>query len=298
MSLFTRFFGTTDETDAPDALVANGDREKDATSLQVLFATSLPNAADTTATLRAYHPSMASASCEIDADMSQEGKLIGLAGWGPHVVQLVGFDLPMPADAVEKCVGPSHYPQPVKERARAHKAHALLYYAGQEEDVLEQYVALAAVAGCLGTPDGIVVLNEDGHTSFPAHALNSPNVEGDRLELLRTLPLLILFCGFVKYNIPGSSSVWMRTYGAHRFGLPDLATLSRGHNEGERTFTLFGNILNYLRDSGATMSPGHTMQAGPNTYLRCRAPYSDEPFLDGPGQTLVLETIRGDQINR
>jgi hypothetical protein len=299
MSLLTRFFGKSEDTDQPGAPVAQRERDKDAAALQVLFATpTLPDPATVTAALRAYHPSMSAALCEIDASMSQEGNLIGLAGWGPHVLQLVGFNLPMPAQVVEHCVAPSHYPQALKDQARAHRAHALLYYVGQEKDILEQYVALAALAAALGQSGGIVVLNETAHTSFPAAALSAPQIEGDRLDLLRTLPLLILFCGFVKYNIPGSSNVWMRSYGAHLFGLPDLAILARGHHEGQRYFDLFGNILNYLRDSGATFGVGHTMQAGANTYLRCRAPTAEEPFLESAGEMFVLETIREDEINR
>ena len=40
-----------------------------------------------------------------------------------------------------------------------------------------------------------------------------------QLELLRSFPLLHLFCGFVKYEVEGDDGVWMRTYGAHEFEL-------------------------------------------------------------------------------
>src|SRR5262249_12611300 len=145
----------------------------------------------------------------------------------------------------------------------------------------------------------IVVANETGHTSFPAAALSgSSDVEGDRLELLRTLPLPILYCGFVKYDVEGVDGTWMRTYGAGVLGLPDLAMLTAGHHEGQQTFNLIDRLFRYLLDSGATFAVGHTMQAGPDLFLRLRAPREDEGWLQGPGEVLVLERIRGDLVNR
>ena len=141
-----------------------------------------------TAGLRAYHPTLANTRCELAGGLNQEGKLFGLIGWGDHVIQLVGFAQPMPSDHVEVCVAPSHYPQPLKEQARAHRSHVLLWYAGGEESVVEQYVALAVVAGVLADFGAIAVLNETARTSFPAAAL-SGRVTGDMLHQLRTLPL-------------------------------------------------------------------------------------------------------------
>jgi hypothetical protein len=40
------------------------------------------------------------------------------------------------------------------------------------------------------------------------------------------------------------------------------------------------------------------MQLGAHDYLRCRAPKKDEPWLESKGETLVVEVIRADQINR
>src|SRR5262249_41255966 len=243
-------------------------------------------------------PAMAKARCEVAAELSQEGKLFGLAGWGNHVIQLVGFDAPMPTDSVELCVAPSHYGQPLKEQARAHKSHVLLWYAGQEESVIEQFVALAAVAGGLDRFGAMVVLNESGHTSFPTAALSVEGINGDMMEQLRTLPLPALYCGFVKYDIPRDSHVWMRTYGGHVPDLPDFAAYTNGHHEGQRYFEMFDSIMRYMLNSGKRLAAGHTMQIGANDYLRCRAPTKDEPWLDSKGEMLVVEVIRADQINR
>jgi Domain of unknown function (DUF4261) len=99
------------------------------------------------------------------------------------------------------------------------------------------------------------------------------------MELLRTLPLSILYCGFVKIEAPGVPGVWMRTYGAPLLGLPDLAAHAKGHEEGQRYFGLFENVFAYLRETGAALAAGHTMEVGDDDFLRFRAPGAGEKFF-------------------
>jgi hypothetical protein len=298
MSVYNRFSGKRESDDRPDDLVA-GPKKEDSPALEILFTDRFAlDPAAVTGAMRAYHPSMADARCEVAGELNEEGKIFGLAGWGEHVLQLVGFDLPMPKDVVELCVAPSHYQQPLKERARAHQSHLLLWYAGGEEAALEQFVALAALAGVLERFGAIAVLNEAAHTSFPAAALSGQGIEGDILEQLRALPLPILYCGFAKYNIPNDTHVWMRTHGAHVLGLPDFAAYTNGHHEGQRYFDMFDNIMRYMLNTGKRLAAGHTMQVGADDYLRCRAPTNDEPWLESKGEMLVVEVIGVDQINR
>src|SRR5262249_41118036 len=220
------------------------------------------------------------------------------AGWGEHVIKVVGFDLPMPKEVVELCVAPSHYAQPLKDRARGHKSHALLWYAGRQGSVIEQFVALAAFAGALEGFGAVAVLNESARTSFPAAALSGKGIEGDVMEQLRTLPLPVLYCGFVKYDVPDDRQVWMRTYGAFVLGLPDFAAYTSGHHEGQRYFDMFDSIMRYMLNTGKRLAAGHTMQLGAHDYLRCRAPAESESWLESRGDVLVVEIIRADQINR
>jgi hypothetical protein len=298
MSVYNRFFGKRGPDDGPDDLTA-GPKGDDSPALQILFADRFTlDPAAVTGAMRAYHPSMAGGLCEVAGELNQDGKVFGLAGWGKHVLQLVGFDAPMPKDSVELCVAPSHYPQPLKDRARAHQSHLLLWYAGREGSVVEQFVALAAFAGALEPFGAVVVLNESARTSFPAAALSAEGIAGDMLEQLRELPLPALYCGFVKYDVPNDPRVWMRTYGAHVLGLPDFAAYTNGHHEGQRYFDLFNSIMRYLLNTGKRPAAGHTMQVGADEYLRCRAPTKDEPWLESEGEVLVAEVIRADQINR
>jgi hypothetical protein len=223
---------------------------------------------------------------------------VGLARFDQHTVELVGIGCPMPQAVVELCVQPAHYKQDLKAAARAHRSHALLYYEGRESDPLDQYVALAVVGGVLAEHGAIVVLNESAHTSFPANALAAQGGGEDMLELLRTLPLLILYCGFVKYDQEGVPKVWMRSFGNHLFGLPDLAYLAEGHHQGQWVFDLFCNVLAYLRNTGARLAPRHTSQVGDNIFVRFRSPRKEESFLDSEGEMLVLEQIGAGEVNR
>jgi hypothetical protein len=296
MSLFSRFFGRKDTDDLAGAqLLANPDI-KAPLSLQVLFPeTCRLDAGQLIGAFKSYHRSMSDVRCEIDSELNREGNLFGMIGWGKHVIRLVGFDRPYPAEALEARVAPSHYTQELKRRARLHKAHVILYYAGRESSPFEQYVALAAAAGVMAWLGAIVVLNESGHTSFPAAALSDSDSDGDALDLLRALPLAILFCGFVKYEVEGTPGVWMRTYGAPLLGLPDLAAHATGHAEGQRYFDMFENIFRYLRESGARLAVGHTMQIE-DEYLRFRAATTEEWFLESAA-LLVTEMIGANEIN-
>lgn len=295
MALFSRFFGKQDDASPEMGMVANP-AIKDPVCLQVLFAAEkLPVTAEAIQkALRAYDPSLQEARCEIEFSGDE---MLGLIGWGQHVIRLVGFNAPFPAASVEQCVAPAHYPDPIKQEVRNSASHLLLYYGGYVGDVFEQYLALAVAAGAIASFGATGVLNETAHCSLPAALLNDDEVRGQACAMLGSLPLLALFCGFVKYEVDGTHGVWMRTYGAEAFGLPNFATLAAGHHEGEAFFDLFGSILDYLRTSNAVMEAGHTMQVGENTFMKVRNATQSEYFLHDKTPVLVAEMIEASEVN-
>lgn len=298
MELTERFFGKG--TPTPGGPPVANPRLQDGPAFAVLFpAAPRLQAEALTQALREYAPELATATAELSpapangpAPSNDPPPFLGLIGWDRHVVKLVGFSAPMPATVVRRCVQPAHYEPAIKEEAYDHHGHVLLFYAGYESDVLEQHVALAAVAGTLARFGGLVVVNETGGTSVPAAAL-LPHEEdaGDTLHALRTLPLPFLFVGFVKLEVEDVPGVWMRTYGCHVFGLPDLALHAGGHHQGSSTFHLFANMLAYLRETGRSFAPGDTAAVDDEVYLRFRSPRPDEWFLDSPGSLLVAEPV-------
>jgi hypothetical protein len=298
MGIFNRFFGRRDQDSGPSGpLVANPDITNPR-SLQVVLSGPLRLTQEALgASLRAYHRELAGARCELDSQTVAQGTPFGLAGWGKHVVRIVGFDQPLPPQVMEACVAPSHYGDDQKEQVRRTQSHVLLYYAGYEDDPVEQFVALAAVAGNLAPLGGLAVLNESARTSLPIGVI-APGASPNMMEHLRVLPLLMLYAGFIKGEVPGIPGVWLRTFGCPLLDLPDLAMHLPGHEYSQETFELFETLLSYLRSSGATFAPGHTSQVGEGEYLAFRAPRPDETFLYAEGPLLIAERITSAEINR
>jgi hypothetical protein len=221
---------------------------------------------------------------------------VGLFGWDRHVIKVVGFTAPMPAEAVRTCVQPAHFEHQFKALAYAHQAHVMLYYAGYDRDPREQYVALAAAAGALAYFGGTFVLNEIARTAIPAPVLH-PHEEdqGDMLGSLRRFPLLLIYCGFVPFEVEGSPGVWMRTYGCHRLGLPDLAHRTDDPQLIQFTFELFNNLFEYLRETGNRFAPDCRIQLDDDLFFRLRARTTDEWYLESEGEMLVAERISADR---
>jgi hypothetical protein len=276
----------------------------DPPSFQLLFSSSLDLDADAlTLALRDFHPELANATAELltlpAQTSSNSPAIIGLIGWGRHAIKLVGFQSPLDAKRVMECVQTSHYHTELKEEAYRHAAHVILHYAGYEPDSLEQHAALAATAAALTRFGAIVVMNETAHTSIPAVAfLPHEEDEGDTLRAIRTLPIPLIYAGFVLFEIEGEAGVWMRTYGCHALRLPDLAMRAVGHHKASSTLDLFSNMLAYLRASAKTFAPGDTMGIGDGRFFRFRTPTADEWFLESAGEMLVVEEIDPAEVHQ
>ena len=302
MGLAERFMGQTAQDDVAGDLVANPAIQR-SPSYQLLFSGKFDLDENAVAqAIRSYHPSLARARAELldvtldDAPPEQEQSVIGLAGWGNHVIKMVGFKLPIPQNVFDTCVRPAHFSQQLKEDAKQHQSHVLLYYAGYESDPLEQFVAMTVVASALARFDGILLLNESGRSAFPAAALVVEEPQPDSLDMLRAMPIPLLYSGFVKIEIEDQPGVWMRTFGNSYLNLPDLSFKAEGHHQGSEIFDLFANMLAYVRESGKQFAPGHTMQVGDEVYMRLRAPTEDEWFLESDGKMLVTEKITPGEI--
>ena len=175
MDLKERFFGKG--TPQPGGLPVANPLLTDPPTFQLLYPTALDIDSETlTRYLRDYHSELAEATAEVvkmpappalPEGVAGPPGILGLIGWGRHVVKVVGFDSPMPVAALDRAVQPSHYDPELKEAAYNHASHVLLYYAGYETDPLEQHVALAASAAALARFGALVTMNETAHTSIP-----------------------------------------------------------------------------------------------------------------------------------
>jgi hypothetical protein len=295
LSFLERFAGS-DELD-PHQLAANPAIERPLT-LQLLFDQPLEldsgRWADTLATL---HLETADARLEMDEPAEVPGKILALVGWGLQVIKVIAANEPLDRELVETALRPAHFSPALKDAARRHVAHALLYYGGFHTDPHEQYVALATVAASLAPFGTLMVLNAAAHTAFPAPALLPDAHTEDFMEFLRGLPIPMLYGGFAKYEVEDVPGVWMRTHGNHLLDLPDLAYHATDHYEGENTLDLFTGILDYARTSGQPLAAGHTMEAGADRFWRLRAPTTDEWYLRADGDLFVLEAITAAEAN-
>ena len=288
MGLFSRFFGKKTEAKQMDSSIVPNPDIDSAASLSIVFKGELNIDNDKLLTkLKSIDPTIKDIRYEIPYGRLEEGICI-LVSWGKHIIRIIGLNAPYPKDVLELCVAPASYSQEIKQQVYESDSHLLLYYVGYEQDVLEQYLALTRLAACFEQFNALAVINEDAHTSLPINFINELASEKDGLTSLgECLPLL--FCGFVKYEIENIKGIWMRTYGANKFGLPNFAALANSYEESEYYFDMFSNILNYLRQSQAIMNPGDTMEMGDNRMMSLRAPQDDEYFLKDQGDLLVIE---------
>jgi hypothetical protein len=301
MNLQDRFFGKG-KPELGGLVVANP-RLNDPPSFQLLFSDTLELDTDAlSVALRDYHLELAHATTELmplPPSTPSSPSAIGLIGWKRHAIKMVAFDHPMDSNRVRQCVQPAHYQAELKEAAYRHAAHVVLHYAGYEEDPLEQHVALAAAAAAFSMFGAIVVMNETAHTSIPAVAfLPHEEDEGDTLRAMRTLPLPIIYAGFVVLEVEGETGLWMRTYGCHALRLPDLALRAESHQQGSSTLELFSNMLDYLRTSAKSFVPGDRMGIEEGRFFGFRSPTAEEWFLESAGQLLVVEPIEANEVKQ
>ena len=296
MSLIERFLGKPD-ADRPLTELAANPAIENPLHVAVLFSKSFDFDGEAIAqALRSLDPKLEKARVEtvrLDDDRMPDdaGNMIGLAGWGPHVLKLIYYEAPVPDNIFEACVRFAQFDPQLKDDAAGHRAHALIYYSGDEIDPLEQYVALTTLATAFARLGAILVINEAGRSAFPAEALLPAAGDGDLLESLRTLPIPLFYGGFVKVEIEGQKGVWMRTFGNHLLGLPNLATHAPGHQLGNECFDLFTNILMYARAENVEFLAGQSVQLGPNLGYAFRERTDAEWWLESQGTMLVLDRI-------
>ncbi|OCG60726.1 hypothetical protein A9G41_00240 [Gilliamella sp. Nev5-1] len=232
---------------------------------------------------------MPNAKCQMPYGKLGDG-CYALFEWENHVIKLIGINALYPADVLEICVAPAHYSQDIKDQVRENNSYIILYYTGYEKDILEQYVALTQFAVGFEHCDMSALINAKAHQILATHVASALANEQKGVYLLRNcLPLF--FIGFVKFNVDRFDGVWMRTYGADVFGLPDLAILANSHEDSEKYMNMFNNLLLYLRDSGASIQAGHTTEDTEGKKMLLRSPSAQESFLQNGGMVLVMEYL-------
>lgn len=222
-----------------------------------------------------------------------EGTTHGLAGWGAdEVIHVDGSSKPVEPSVVDALLSRAELETRAKDRARATQGHIVLTYVGRTEAAEIRFLALEVVAAALSSFEGAALVgNRVGRNAMAAADLRHAAASG--LAGLRALPRLALACGFDTFVVSGWRGTWSRTYGAGRFGLPDLARHSTEPETREHLRTLFTAVHDYLRASGATIRAGDHLDAGA-ARLVARDPRRGEPWLESDDPVVVLEDRVGD----
>ena len=87
----------------------------------------------------------------------------------------------------------------------------------------------------------------------------------------------------------GHAGNWVRTFAAHRLGLPNLAIQLHAPDDARQAFQTFAGILGYLRQVGDPFTAGDLLDLGDGTNYTLRLPVESEWFLESPGPLFVLE---------
>lgn len=242
------------------------------------------------AALVATDPSMARRSVAVELmDGVPAGTAAGRARWdGIDQAQITGLGWPSPSAATETVVEMALFGPDLKDAVRAHRACVIVGYAGDASDRRAAFGAtLIAATAVAAMPGALVVANEQAHTSFPARAFVDLARKGGH-DALMSFPRLLLACGFGKIEIEGVGGVWMRTFGAPAFGIPNLAMKATSHDQSADAMDVFSLVLDYVEGSGAVLRAGDTMTVAGRA-VRLRAPVPGEKWLDIDAPVIVLE---------
>lgn len=248
------------------------------------------------ARLAEFDPALVDAVIELDLETR-----IARVAFGAFEMWFRAVGDPMPEAALEPAVQLAHLDPDEKAAARAHRCFVILEHApptDRSPRPLDRYRALAIVAAAFAGLGARFIVNLEARTVVPAAALIAPPTEV--IQLVERLSPLLFYMGFAKYEVAlpperegdpvRREGVWMRTHGAAAFGLPDLARLASGHEEGLATFGAMSEMFVHMIESGAALAVGDVVQLPEGALAILRPPHRDEAFVavdDGP--VLVLE---------
>lgn len=239
--------------------------------------------------LAELHPSLAMVQIEGRTHDLGHGLGVGQTAriqWGPHTVYMAVIQKPAPAESMRWAVDLSRYDAVLSTQVATHTAHATLAYKGEEKDPLEQYLALATIAAGLTRLGAVLVVNVGARSACPAQPL-LPRPGEDLLDVLRRMPLPLLFVGYHQLEFQDTPGVWIRTCGAPLMDMPDLAVHVRGHDESKPIFNMFHDIFMAMRGANIRFKEGDMVQLEELNW-RFRKPRSKERFLESP-RMIVLE---------
>lgn|GEM_PF-6683948 len=158
---------------------------------------------------------------------------------------------------------------------------------------LDAYQELTFLACLIALREGLAITNINGFTSFSAPGILQLLADNDWSDAIQEMPPLFLFSGPVLHEFDNNTNLWMRSYGNHLLGIPDLGTIIPTEIIQEyvpMTLQVFDNMMTYMIESGNKVEPGHTMETDSVTIKIFDQPAApDEYFYQSPSGMLRVE---------
>ncbi len=179
------------------------------------------------------------------------------------------------------------------EKIEEHAAFIEISVEPGPEKPLEAYQLLAFLACMISSHGGLVIANINGFTSFNAPQILNLFGDEDWFDAIENMPPLFLFSGPVIHEFDDNELLWMRSYGNHLLGIPDLGTIINKEILQEyvpMTLEVIDNIMSYMIESGAAVEPGHTMESESVIIsVKDQPAKPDEYFYQSPSGMLRIE---------
>ena len=174
-----------------------------------------------------------------------------------------------------------------------HSAYIDLSIEQTPQKPLEAYQELTFLACMIALREGLAITNIHGYTSFSAPGMLQLLADNDWSDAIREMPPLFLFSGPVLHEFDNNTNLWMRSYGNHLLGIPDLGTIIPSEIMQEyvpMTLQIFDNMMSYMIESGNQVEPGHTMETDSVLIKIFDQPAKpDEYFYQSPSGLLRVE---------
>ncbi|WP_338845157.1 hypothetical protein V8J88_15805 [Massilia sp. W12] len=205
-----------------------------------------------------------------------------------HVIRVLGLNEDADGEAVQNALNAANCTREDKARMRAHRSHFFCQYLDGNPDVSAQLMALCQVALALEKTGAFALLDMEAWSCNPLLIVRQL-LQLESAEQIIANPPVELWGGFVKFFVD-ENNIWFCSKAYHRWGVPDFAWFGQ-MPQAQEAYDLFRALFSYVREHGAQLKVGDTAQFGDNLLLRFGAIDPENEFLQGGGETLVIERL-------
>lgn len=208
--------------------------------------------------------------------------------FGGHTLRILGFPSPADGESVQNALDCANCSREDKALMRAHGSHYFCQYYDGVSDVGAQLLAINQLGLALESAGAFALLDMEAWTCTPLRLVRQL-LQLESAQNLIQHPPVEMWAGFVKFFVT-DSDIWFCSKAYHRWGVPDFAWFGQ-MLQAQEAYDLFRALFDYVRNQGAQLRVGDTAQFGENLILRFGSINPQDEFLQGGGETLVIERL-------